>query len=81
MQDGAPGHSAIETQAALNERGIYSVFWPAFSPDLSSIETVWDRMKDYIERHYPEYHSSHDKCQTVALYPFWSLPYVRQSLF
>jgi transposase len=42
------------TQVDLNERGIYPIFWPAFSPDLNPIATVWDRMKDYIERHYPE---------------------------
>jgi len=57
---------ARETQDDLNERGIYLIFWPAFSPDLNPIETVWDRMKDYIERHYPEYHTSHDKLRRVV---------------
>jgi hypothetical protein len=66
MQDGAPGHSAKDTLTDLNERGIYPIFWPAFSPDLNPIETVWDRMKDYIESHYPEYHSSHDKLRRVV---------------
>jgi hypothetical protein len=33
---------------------------------LNPIETVWDRMKDYIERHYPEYHSSYDKLRRVV---------------
>jgi hypothetical protein len=42
MQDGASGHSAKETQVDLNEHGIYPIFWPAFSPDLNLIETVWD---------------------------------------
>ena|SRR2546423_13183882 len=66
MQDGAPAHSAKETQDDLNERGIYHIFWPAFSPDWNPIETVCDRMKDYIERHYPEYHTSHDKLRRVV---------------
>jgi transposase len=66
MQDGAPGHFAKDTQVDLNERGIYPIFWPAFSPDLNPIETVWDRMKDYIKRHYPEYHSSYNKLRRVV---------------
>ena len=66
MQDDAPAHSAKETQDDLNERGIYPIFWPVFSPDLNPIETVWDRMKGYIERHYPEYHTSHDKLRRVV---------------
>lgn len=47
MQDGAPGHAAGETQVDLAERGITPIFWPAFSPDLNLIETVWNWMKDY----------------------------------
>jgi transposase len=62
MQDRAPRHSAKATQAELNKRGIYLTF----PPDLSRIETVWDRMKDYIERHYPEYYSTHDKLRRVV---------------
>jgi transposase len=65
-QDGAPGHYAKETHVDLNERGIYPIFWPAFSPDLNLIETVWDQMKDYIERYYLEYHSSYNKLRRIV---------------
>jgi transposase len=54
MQDGAPGHTGGNTRAELLERGIRSIFWPAFSPDLNPIETVWNKMKDYIALKYPE---------------------------
>jgi transposase len=48
MQDGAPGHSTKDTRDELRERGIYPIFWPEFLPDLNPIETVWNKMKDYI---------------------------------
>jgi transposase len=35
------------------ERDIYPILWPPFSPDLNPIEAVWNRMKDYIEHHNP----------------------------
>ena len=54
MQDNAPGHAARETRQDLKERGVRIILWPAYSPDLNPIETVWNRMKDYIELHYPE---------------------------
>jgi transposase len=63
---GAPGYSAKETQVDLNERGICPIFYPALSPDLNPIKKVWDRMKDCIKRHYPEYHTSHDKLRRVV---------------
>jgi hypothetical protein len=28
--------------------------WPPFSPDLNPIETVWDKMKDYLQDNFPE---------------------------
>jgi hypothetical protein len=50
MQDWAPGHAAAATIAEMIERGIRIINWPPYSPDLNPIETVWNIMKDYIER-------------------------------
>ena len=36
MQDSALGHAAGDTQEDLRERGITVIFWPQFSPELSS---------------------------------------------
>jgi len=54
MQDDAPGHPAGDTYAELQERGINTIFWFLYSPDLNRIETLWNWMKDYIEEYFPE---------------------------
>lgn len=51
MQDGAPGHSAKQAIEELESRGIKLISWPPYSPDLNPIETVWNRIKDYIQAH------------------------------
>jgi ketohexokinase/beta-glucosidase len=42
MQDNAPGHVAVNTTQDFRERGIIMVFWPAYSPDLNRIKTLWN---------------------------------------
>ena len=65
MQDGAPGHSAASTKEELKSRGIRSIFWPAFSPDLNPIENVWNKMKDYLQHHFPE-NMSYDQLRAAV---------------
>ena len=36
------------------KRGVRVIWWPAYSPDLNPIETVWDKMKDWIQGNYGE---------------------------
>ena len=52
MQDNAPAYAAAATLQDLRERGIFSIKWLVFSPDLNPIENVWNKMKDYIEAYY-----------------------------
>jgi transposase len=40
MQDGAPGHLAVSIKEELQERGIITIFWPAYSPDLNPIKII-----------------------------------------
>lgn len=67
MQDNASGHSAKATVQGLETMGIKPIFWPAKSPDLNPIETLWDRIKDYIQEKYPQAHRSYPKLKTAVL--------------
>jgi transposase len=46
--------------------GIIPIFWPAFSPDLSPIEALWDRMKDILTELDPEVHRNYKRLRAAV---------------
>ena len=66
QQDNAKGHSSTFTKSVLSSIGIEPIFWPANSPDLNPIETVWNEMKNWIQRNYPEVHRSYKKLREAV---------------
>lgn len=73
MQDNAPAHTAAESIAEIKARGIRIIEWPPYSPDLNPIETVWNEMKDYIERHFPE-DQSYDRLRAAVKEAWEAIP-------
>jgi hypothetical protein len=46
--------------------GIIPIFWPAFSPDLSLIKALWDRMKDILTKLDPEVHRNYKRLRAAV---------------
>jgi transposase len=65
QQDNAKGHASAFTKSVFKAIGIAPIFWPANSPDLSPIESVWDLTKNYIQKHYPEIHRSYKRLRSA----------------
>ena len=60
MQDRAPSYLAASTKEELSKRGIITIFWPVYLLDLNLIETIWNWIKDYIERVYSDKEHSYN---------------------
>ena len=56
----------------MREKGLVPIFWPALSPDLNPIKTLWNRIKDIIEERDPEIHRSYPKLR-AAIIEAWNL--------
>ncbi|VDB92987.1 Bgt-51444 [Blumeria graminis f. sp. tritici] len=52
MQDNAATHTAASTMEDMSQRLTQPTFWPTNSPDLNPIDAVWNRVKDYNQRHH-----------------------------
>jgi transposase len=66
MQDNAKGHAAKATLQYMRECNLIPIYWPANSPDLNPIESLSDKMKDYIEEKYPEIHRSYPRLKAAV---------------
>ena len=53
QQNNARAHSARVTTAFLNANNVRTLPWPAFSPDLSPIEHLWDQLGQAVRRRQP----------------------------
>ncbi|GFX78224.1 uncharacterized protein TNCV_5135711 [Trichonephila clavipes] len=50
MQDGAPCHTARSIKTFLAEQNILLLDWPSNSPDMNTIENIWELMKTEVAK-------------------------------
>jgi len=67
IQDNARGYASKEALEYIRQVGLIPIFWPANSPDLNPIETVWDWIKDYIQERYPQIYRSYKRLREAVI--------------
>ena len=68
QQDNAPCHVSRVVQEYLNENDIFTIEWPAQSPDLNIIENIWLSIKRKLHSETSEVKSRADrKIRTILI--------------
>ena len=60
-------HNTQYSIAYMADRGVVPIFWPPFSPDLSPIERIWDRIKDILQALHPKVHRNSRRLRAAVL--------------
>jgi hypothetical protein len=77
QQDNAKGHASAFTKSVLEAAGIRYMQWPANSPNLNPIKTLWDDIKDYIQAYFPSVHSFYKRLKAAVQEAWESISHER----
>ena len=76
QQDNARPHTARISQAYLQQEHIQTLPWPAFSPDMSPIEHLWDELGRRVHNRQPQPADIH-QLQAALVEEWRAIPQVR----